>query len=221
MGDPERRRVTRIDPQARNPRRVNVYLDEVFAFSLSREVAAATGVRPGVELDAQALGDLLRRETFQQALDRALRFLSARPRSEQEVRRRLAEQRVTPEVCEAVLERLRQLGLVDDEAFARYWAANRERFNPRGAFALRAERVQKGVPPAITATVNAEVDEQHTAEVAARRRLARWSRLDRETFRRRLGAYLTRRGFSYEVASQTVDRLWREVASDKTLSPEE
>ena len=58
---------------------------------------------------------------YQRALDSALRFLSYRPRSEQEVRRRLGRQAWPAEVIEAVVARLRAVGLLDDAAFARLW----------------------------------------------------------------------------------------------------
>lgn len=216
-----RRGIVRVEPQKRNPDRVNVYLDDAYAFSLSRIVAEAVGLHSGQRLDDDAPAELLRRQTFQDALDRAFGFLAHRPRSVHEVRQRLSQKGVAPEVIEAVVERLGQLGLVDDEAFARYWTANRERFNPRGAMALRAELRRKGVASDVAAVAVEAIDEEGGAEAIARRRLPRLRGLDFATFRQRLGAYLVRRGFSYEVAGPVIQRLWREIAAEAGTASDE
>src|SRR5690606_41910394 len=79
--------------------------------------------------------------------ERALNLLSHRPRSAEEVRRkrRDSKQEFSDTAIETVIERLGRAGLLDDEAFARYWVDNRERFNPRSVRALRHELRQKEI----------------------------------------------------------------------------
>ena len=71
------------------------------------------------------------------AHERALGFLSFRPRSRSEVERNLSRHGVSPEAVKAVLTRLQETGLVDDAGFAGYWAGNRQQFSPRGDRAIR------------------------------------------------------------------------------------
>src|SRR5712692_11109975 len=78
-------------------------------------------------------------------IDLALRFLAQRPRSEQEVRRRLRRAGVAEPAEDAVIAQLRQHALVDDTAFAEYWVEQRQTFRPRGARLLRAELRQHGI----------------------------------------------------------------------------
>src|SRR5712691_3515382 len=78
-------------------------------------------------------------------IDVALRFLAQRPRSEQEVRRRLQRAGADEAAVESVLEQLRQHALVNDVAFAEYWVEQRQTFRPRGARLLRAELRQHGI----------------------------------------------------------------------------
>ena|ERR1700675_588281 len=75
----------------------------------------------------------------------AARFLEARSRSVQEVRRRLTHAGYRKELVEAAIERLLELGVLDDEAFARAWVESRDRARPRGERAIRAELGLKGV----------------------------------------------------------------------------
>ena len=75
----------------------------------------------------------------------ALRFLEARSRSVEEVRRRLADAGYRPELVATTLDRLSVIGLLDDELFARGWIESRDRARPRGEMALRRELSQRGV----------------------------------------------------------------------------
>jgi regulatory protein len=74
-----------------------------------------------------------------------LRFLEARSRSIEEVRRRLADAGYRPELITSTIDRLTIIGLLDDELFARGWIESRDRARPRGEAALRRELSQRGV----------------------------------------------------------------------------
>jgi regulatory protein len=151
----------------------------------------------------------------QRALDAALRFLAARPRSEAEVRRRLARAGFEAEHIEAVLHRLRGSGLVDDEAFARYWVEQRQTFRPRGPRLLRAELRQHGIRTDLPRELDTETD----AYRAAARRAHQLASADERTFRTRIGQHLARRGFDWDVIAPTVERLWCEVSTSSGSAP--
>lgn len=92
----------------------------------------------------------------QVVLDAALRFLEVRSRSVAEVRRRLTSAGYRHELVEGAIERLLELGMLDDEAFARLWVESRDRAHPRGERALLIELRQKGIDATIiTATLKA------------------------------------------------------------------
>ena len=78
-------------------------------------------------------------------LGAAARFLEARPRSSDEVRRRLRNAGYRADLVEGALERLTELGYLDDAAFASAWVESRDRTRPRGVRALRDELRRKGV----------------------------------------------------------------------------
>src|ERR1041385_8804168 len=78
-------------------------------------------------------------------LEAAARFLEARSRSVAEVRRRLTTAGYRSELIDAAIVRLGDLGVLDDEAFARAWVESRDRARPRGERALRDELRVKGV----------------------------------------------------------------------------
>jgi regulatory protein len=208
--------ITKLEPIPRQPDRVRVYVAGPHEpIDLTRLVAEEAGLRPGSFLDDLAVQRLLQRNEFQETLDRALRFLEARPRSEREVRTRLFRDRLAPELVDRVITRLRELGLLDDAAFARFWIENRERFSPRGSRALKSELFQKGLArDVIDEQLEDAVDEDSGAREVALRQARRYARLDRQTFRQKMYAYLARRGFDFEAISAAVDTAWNTVSGD-------
>ncbi len=198
-------RITRL--RALKSGRVAVYLDGRRAFTLTG--IEATRLQVGQSLSDEEIARLLARDLQERAHEIALRFLSYRPRSEREVADHLRRKGFDAQTVEAVLERLRRVGLVDDRAFARFWVENRAAFRPRGRTALRAELRRKGVPPAIIQEVLAEAspDERALALRLARERARRLRGLDPRTLRRRLAGYLLRRGFDGELVMEVLQAL--------------
>ncbi|MFQ5880341.1 MAG: regulatory protein RecX [Dehalococcoidia bacterium] len=207
--------VTAIERQQRRPR-ANIFLDGRFALSLSLEVVAEAGLHVGDTVSEADLERLVQLGARYSAYAAALRLLSYRPRSQAEVQQRLRRRGVPPSLVEATVERLRRQGLLDDAAFAHFWVDVRNRTSPRGRKLLWQELFFKGVDRQTAQAALQEVEEEDAAYRAARRRLRALAGLDYATFRRRLGDFLLRRGFRYDVARRTVERLWREAQGDGT-----
>jgi regulatory protein len=194
----------------RKGKRVNVFLDGKFAFSLEAEVALKENLQVGQELSEDRIEALTGADLFQRCLNAAFRYLSYRPRSEAELRERLKRRGFDADSVEAVLVRLREQGLVDDLAFAEFWKGNRESFRPRSRALTALELRQKGVAKAVIDQVVADVDDEDNAYRAAQSRAHRLPGSDYQGFRHRLSGYLKRRGFGYRVITHTVERLWQE-----------
>lgn len=202
------REITALTFQKRNKDRVNVYLDGRFAFGLA--AIEASRLHVGQTLRDHEITELRRRDEIERAYERALNYLSYRPRSEWEVQRNLRQKDIEDPVIDVVVGRLTRAGLLDDGEFARYWVDNRVRFNPRGLRGLRHELRQRGVSRSIIdetlATLDVEAAARKAAEVGARR----FSQAAPRDFRRKLQAYLARRGFSYVVIKPLVEEKLEE-----------
>ena len=197
----------------RGRQRVNVFLDDKFAFSLEAEVAVKEGLQVGQELSSSQIEALARFDHFHRCLNAAVHYLSYRPRSESEVRGRLLRRGFEDDSIEAVIARLKEQGLVDDVAFAQFWKDNRESFSPRSQWLTKIELRRKGVTTNIIDQVVNEVDDADNAYRAALSKARGLSLSDYQGFRRRLGDYLKRRGFGYGVINHTVERIWQEWGS--------
>ena len=205
-------RITALAPQRGRRERLNVFLDGRFAFGLDQEVAVRAGLRVGIVLDEADGARLRDDDEAARVYSDALRYLSFRPRSASEMERYLRRRGADDTALAAAMERLQRAGLVDDEAFARYWVENRGTFSPRGARALQAELRAKGVDQACIDEVldEKEEGEDERAYQAGLKRLRLLARCDEDEFRQRIYAFLQRRGFDYETARATAERLWVE-----------
>lgn len=198
--------------------RVNVYLDGRYAFALPALEAAQLHV--GQFLDDPTIAQLRATDQHQKAYERAVRYLSFRPRSVAEVHRYLAKTEKDPTVIAAVIGRLSENGYLDDHEFARFWVENRQRFRPKGAAALRQELRRHGVDPEAISEALAEVDPLQAAYQAARAqalKLANLARSDPALCRRRLSEFLLRRGFDHETVQEAVSQLMTELRDESPI----
>jgi regulatory protein len=212
-------KITAIVPQQKNSERVNIYVDGVFACGLALETAAH--LRVGQAWDVAEMEALQAEDAGVQARQKAYRFLSYRPRSVAEMRRHLSAKGLSETVIIQVIDYFIEQQLLDDHAFARYWVEQRETFKPRSAFALRQELQQKGISIPIINEALAEVDEQQAARRAARKKVRLWAGLPQEQFRQKVGGFLQRRGFSYQVIEPVISELWEKVTGDGVIFPDD
>jgi len=203
-------RITTIRIGRGRGKRVNVFLDGKFAFSLEAEVAVRESLQVDQELTQGQVETLAGSDQFHRCFNAAVHYLSYRPRSESEIRERLQRRGFDGDSVEAVMARLKEQGLVDDVAFAQFWKDNRQSFSPRSRWLTRFELKKKGVADDIIDQIVDAVDDADSAYRAALSKAQSLPHSDYQSFRRRLGGYLKRRGFGYEVINQTIGRMWQE-----------
>jgi regulatory protein len=194
-------------------KKVRVFVDGKYTCTLLAEVVLKEGLRVGQELSAGQLEALTGKDHYQRCLNTAIRYLGYRPRSEAEIKQRLQRYGYDSACTEKALSRLKEQGLADDTAFARFWMENRESFSPRSRRLTGLELRRKGLNNDIIEQVIGEIDDRDSAYRAALGKARRLSPVDYNDFRRRLTVHLGRRGFGYDVINETVKRIWQECGS--------
>jgi regulatory protein len=151
-------------------------------------------------------------------MDAAATFLSVRPRSVEETRRRLRHLGYPHALVDQVVDRLIEMSYLDDAAFAKAWVESRDRARPRGETALRRELALKGVPRGVVDDVladrgaNATEGDPDLAAAQAlleRRRAALEREPDPGRRRERAYALLARNGFDPEICREAAGRFVR------------
>jgi regulatory protein len=139
--------------------------------------------------------------------DVAVRYLASRPRSVSEIARHLRGKKFDVVDIERAIDRLRAQRYVDDDAFARYWVEQRERFKPRGDRALKSELLGKGVSREVIEVVLGERAPDADVEQAKRalsRPMTRWTTLAPAERKRKIHTYLAARGFDYSTIEEVI-----------------
>jgi len=207
------KKITALRVSRGRRKRVNIFLDGKFAFSLEAEVVAKEGLQVEQVLSADQIEALASADQFHRYLNAAVHYLNYRPRSESELRGRLRQRGFDGDTQEAVIAKLKEQGLVDDMAFAQFWKNDRQSFSPRSQWLTKLELKRKGVANDIIDQVVNAIDDDDSAYRAALSKARSLPQSDYQGFRRRLGGYLQRRGFSYAVINHTVEQVWQEQGS--------
>ena len=136
-----------------------------------------------------------------------LRQLTAGPRSRAQLEEALAKRQVPAEAVVAVLDRMTEVGLIDDAAFADVWVRSRHSSRGLSRAALARELHRKGVAKEDAEEALEQVDNDAEAQAAASlvaKRLPTLAGLDRSAQTRRLMGMLARRGYGPGVAGRAV-----------------
>jgi len=201
--------ITALKNQTKNRNRINVHLDGNYCFALDRILAV--DLKVGKEITNDEIEALKKLDAEERLYHRAQRLIERRPHAARELQNRFERDKIPQDVQQAVIRRLKDRGLINDHAFVEAWIENRQVFRPRSARALRMELSQKGVSSEIIEQHLADFDDEQAAYAAALKGARRYGSSDWESFRKRLSAYLFRRGFGHSIISSVVSRIWREA----------
>ena len=148
-------------------------------------------------------------KTLEKARQYAFLLLKYRLRSKKELGERLTRKKFPGEIAGQVIKSLEEKGFLDDGAFARAWIASRGR--KFGGRRLTQELRQKGISPDLVdeglRELKERCPEEETVRGIAEEKLRKLKDLDPQTARRRVYAYLIRRGFSPDTVIDTINGL--------------
>ncbi len=201
--------ITRLVQGKKNPNRVNLYLDDEFAFALSIDEVGKKSLKRGLELSQGEIEDLKKADSDEYIYGKILNFLSFRPRTVKEVRDRLWKYEVKDEDSQnLVIDKLKSKGYLDDIAFARWFIESRNTHRPRSISMLKMELSQKGVPKDIISDLVATMgDEKATLIHLLDKKLGNHRILDKLE-KVKIQSYLVRQGFAWDKVSEVV-KSWQ------------
>lgn len=164
-------------------------------------------------------------DAFEKYLNKAFHFLSYRPRSEKEIRDKLLMKKAPQDILERVIASLKENNFLDDRKYARWFMENRLRFNPKGLRIIKMELKQKGVDreiideaikilestrdenqedPSTSLSEKTSVDFE-SAKKLVEKKLPRYKDLEKQQIYQKLGAFLARRGFGWDIIKKSID----------------
>jgi len=200
-----------VVPDPRRPDSVRVLVEGRALLTLPRQVAEREGLASGTALNHELYGRLSRAADAEAACRTGLRFLEHRPFAARDLARRLVLKGHPPEAAEAARTRLEAMGLLDDARFSVGFIQTRGA-RGRGPLRLRRDLAAMGVERKVIDAALAEAFGRDGADAPrpdalARRRLAQLKGLPRPVQRRRLLAFLARRGYAGREVTVLVGEL--------------
>lgn len=212
-------RLTGLTRDPRHPDRVRIAVDGRPFGAAAADAVAKLGVSQGDELTPELLVQLGRLTDDEAAYRAGLTALGHRPRATRDLGRRLVRSGHPPASVEYALARLTGMGLLDDSAFAANYVETRSE-RGRGPARLQRDLRMLGVDSEIAASAIAAHwrDDEGLADAAlklAQRRAPQLAHLERPVQRRRLLAYLARRGFTGRAALDGVRQAMLAVTADR------
>lgn len=202
--------ITSVEQQKKQRQRYNVFIDEQFAFAVHEDVLVRHRLFKGQIVSPGQLEEVLKDEERQQAYLQAIRWLGLRPRTEREIRMYLGRKEYEPSVIDVCLEQLASQGYVDDDRFSHALAEERLQRHGKGKQWIKHELLQKGVDKRTVEEAVGAIGSEEEKDACAALAAKRWPALarsgDRNAAKRKLYAYLARRGFSAEAAREAVRR---------------
>lgn len=176
------------------------------ALAAAEAAASASGLRPAGGQDHGSPGQG-EPDPHSVARKIVLRQLAMGPRTRRQLEDKLRDRGCEPQVAARVLDRMSEVGLVDDEAYTEMFVRSRQETKGLAAGALRHELRQKGVPDEVVDAALEEIDperEKEQARALVARRMRSMRGLDREVQTRRLASFLARKGYGPGVAYQVI-----------------
>lgn len=197
--------ITRLVQGKKNPNRVNLYLDNTFAFALSLDEVVKNNLKKGVVLSDDRIAELKATDETEYVYTKLLNFLSYRPRTIKEVRDRLWKYAVKDIIAQNLfIDRLKQSGYLDDLTFARWFIESRNTHRPRSLRLLVQELKAKGISAEIIQSVLESIaDERTSITKLLAKKLGSHHALDLPS-RQKIYGFLSRQGFSWEAIKEVV-----------------
>ena len=204
-------RITALEPDPRRPGVVRLEVDGSRFGVISREVMGREALSLGRELDGALYQRLSEAADMEAAYNTILRALEVRSYAQRDLARRLLRKGHSRPAVEAALERASELGILDDAAFARNYVETRAA-RGRGPSRLTRDLLALGVQrtlidEAIRSQWPEGCDRTGLPLALAQKRAAQLASLPRQTKRRRVVAYLARRGFTGRDITELVETV--------------
>jgi regulatory protein len=188
--------VSAIRQQERRKDRYSVYVDNKYAFSLSEGALLDSRLASGQELTGEQVQGFKQLSAEDKLYGNALRYAAMRRRSRWELENYLRRKDAPPDSTAQILERLADLGFVDDSVFAQAWVENRRLLKPVSKRKLQQELKAKRVANDIIDQVLR--DDQSTDHEELVKLIERKRRQTKYQDDNKLMQYLARQGFGYE-----------------------
>ncbi|KUP24289.1 RecX family transcriptional regulator [Paenibacillus sp. DMB5] len=209
--DGELLEITKVERQKKSDHRYIIHFG-AYNMTVHEDVMIKYRMISGNSFMKQDLEEIVVADERQRAYVEGLRYLERKPRTAQEMARRLREKEIGETIIAEVLQRLQQERFIDDPLYAKQWAEQRITNQRKGKLWIRQELREKGIDKSLIAEALENISPEEELESALQTGRKKWNMIrgDMNDKRRKTGAFLMRRGFPGEVVRQVLNTLREE-----------
>ena len=203
-------KITKVEPQKKNPERCNLYLDGEFVCAMSMLVVVQNQLLPGKEITQEKLLDLVFESEKEEAFNYAVDYICKYVPAQKQMVSKLYQKDYSKKVVDYVIEKCKSYGYIDDEKYAQSYVFQNRKL--KGKLKLKQELMQKGIDKEIIDEVLEDYDEEDGCLILARKKALNKD-LDDPKVYAQLVRFLQYRGYDWEQIKASIDKI-REEASE-------
>lgn len=210
-------KITKIETGKRNKERVNIYIDNEYAFSINMELLYKFNIKVNEEFDKERLLEIIKAENLSKCKDTALRTVERSYKTEKEIKDKLLLKEFDEDTVEETLEFLREYGFIDDSKFVKMFV--KDHIRNQGRNKIKYLLSQKGIDKCLIEEAFLDLekeDEVERAFILGEKKYLSISKREDDDFKikNKITRYLLGRGYDYSIAKEVINRIYLEYKGE-------
>ena len=208
--------ITSIERSRKHKDKLSVFIDGKFSFTISEEDYLSLNLYEKSEITEETIEYIKNTVNFQKAKARAVRYLSLKIRTEQEVRDKLKSDGYDRECISRVIEELKAIGYINNQLYAQKYVFDRSKLKPMSKRMLKNKLLSKGIPEETADEVLGDwkFEDSDVARSLIKRKFGKYD-LNDENIKKKAYMFLAHRGFD----SHTIREVLREFNVGPNVEP--
>lgn len=200
--------ITATEKNKKYKDRLSVYIDGKFSFTISEDDFISMNLYENPVLTEEKIDYIKNTLNFREAKALAVRYLSWKLRTEQEVRVKLRDEGYDGACVEQVIEELKSIGYINNKLYAQKYVFDRSKLKPRSKRLMRQELKSKGIPDDIADEVldDWKIEDHVVAENLLKRKFGKYDLSD-DKIRQKAYMFLLHRGFSHDTIAEALQNF--------------
>ena len=203
-------KITKIEIQKRNKERVNIYIDDEYAFSTFIDIVYKEGLSKEQEVNKEKYDDIIKKENKQKCKNTALRIIERAYKTEKEMRKRLSEKGYEKEEIDEAVNFLKEYKFIDDDSYVKLYI--KEKIKSYGSQKIKYSLINKGISKEVIEEElnNIESEEmKQTALCLAEKKYKNLSKSEKDRFKlyNKICRYLISRGYEYDMVKSITNKV--------------
>jgi len=202
--------ITKIECGNRNKNRVNIYIDEEYAFSVDMEIVYKEGLKVKDSVDYDKLKKIIEEDNYIKCKNAAIKIIERSYKSEKEIKDKLLKKEFDNNTVNRTLSFLKEYNLIDDEKLVSMYV--KDRLRNQGEKKIKYSLMQKGINEEFIYRELNKINNDDLEDIAYNLALKKYEVLskrenDKYKLYQKLTRYLMSRGYGYDLISRVVKRI--------------